>query len=199
MLGSTFRWLRENSVALASVAVAACALLFAFWQANQQQLHDRLTVRPDIQVRAQTHSSPDVPLPGIYLRNVGLGPAYVTEISALYEGQSIDTTHDLMLLVVGQWLAEHPEREDTISWTVNMLYFDTSITGWTICKGEYAPLVTFSEESPYEKAFSEFLLQELTKLAVRVQWRSVYGEDFVHTYTTRFADLQTREPIQSGQ
>ena len=74
------------AIGTASVIVACCALWVAVSQGQQARLHDRLSVRPQLDWRASTDER------GVFsikLINVGLGPAIVSNVQLAYQGRSL--------------------------------------------------------------------------------------------------------------
>lgn len=77
----------ENITDIATVIIATCALLVTTYQIYTTRKHNRLAVRPLIQIGWTTNEKID----GIWLRNVGLGPAIITKFTISHKGKILTT------------------------------------------------------------------------------------------------------------
>ena len=78
----------------ATAIVALIALTFSFWQIRTFREHNRLTVRPRMVLWLDSSIAPDgANTTTVVAKNVGLGPAYVTNIEYQFNGTAVDV-HD---------------------------------------------------------------------------------------------------------
>ncbi|MGZ0656577.1 hypothetical protein ACWPKS_13315 [Coraliomargarita sp. W4R72] len=80
----------------ASIFVASCALFVSIWSVRSQQRHNKQSVRPKL-FPVRVGPNRDGTRLGVYLRNHGLGPAYIKQLSFEPPGlkKKISQTDDL--------------------------------------------------------------------------------------------------------
>ena len=72
-------------VSWAAVAIAAVALGFSIWQGIEQRRHNRLSVKPTLAYYV-TSGEPDGRAAGVYITNVGAGPAFPVRTRVVFDG-----------------------------------------------------------------------------------------------------------------
>ncbi|MCA0132603.1 hypothetical protein [Winogradskyella alexanderae] len=82
--------MEENITNIATVIIAICAIFLTIYQIYATRKHNRLGIRPLLKIGWTT----DEKIDGIWLKNVGLGPAIITAFSIKHDGKII-TTKDL--------------------------------------------------------------------------------------------------------
>ena len=93
----------SDIIAISSVVIALCALIFSILQARQSDKVTRLSLRPKLQITfVRNRSSFDDITPGIYIENRGLGPAILDKCHLVVG----DSTFDI---------AKYEELEEYIS------------------------------------------------------------------------------------
>ncbi len=94
----------SDYIALASAAIAVCALGVSLWQGYLTRLHNVLSVRPHVEVLFRGVYDEDQVK--ITLINNGLGPALITSLLAHHDGRTFplnsdDSFSDLANLIAG--------------------------------------------------------------------------------------------------
>jgi len=82
-LGARRRW-QEDAVAYCATIVAIAALSTSIWQAHLSAKHNRLSVRPLL--RASTDFGAAFEVPGLFLKNQGVGPAIISSAHLYLDG-----------------------------------------------------------------------------------------------------------------
>jgi hypothetical protein len=77
----------QDTIGMASVVIALCALIFSFWQAAESREHNRLSLKPHLTTWAQRQ--PDKGVFDVELINSGLGPAIIKRFTFLLDGQPL--------------------------------------------------------------------------------------------------------------
>lgn len=79
----------DTSIALASAAVAACALGVTIWQGRQNHKHNVLSVRPFIGALEHYENVDNIKQITFELINSGVGPAIIKNFVLLYDGKEV--------------------------------------------------------------------------------------------------------------
>jgi hypothetical protein len=82
--------MEENTTNIATVIIALCAVFLTIYQIYATRKHNRLGVRPLLKIGWTTDENID----GVWLKNLGLGPAIITNFSIKHKGKTT-TTKDL--------------------------------------------------------------------------------------------------------
>jgi hypothetical protein len=167
----------EQLTAVAAVVVAATALSVSVWQAAITRRHNRLSVRPALFFL--WYDSPD--RIGLYLRNVGLGPAQIHSLDlSLVDGNGEEedvpdmfkACRELSLTDLGTvWAYDGRDNNDQ----------------WMAPQAEY-PVVTFLLRFDEEEKRRENV-RALQRLRLRLRYTSIYGEQSTLLYRVRSANF----------
>lgn len=76
----------EKYTALSSMLVAACALVISIWQSYSIQQHNKLSLRPYLEMAFEYDRREG--RWGLYIYNQGMGPAQVTAVQYKVDGKS---------------------------------------------------------------------------------------------------------------
>ena len=90
-MGATQASSAEQIVAISSLCVAALAFAVTLWQGYLTRKHNRLSVQPRLRVSLQLGERP-----GIYLQNVGFGPAVIIDFLIALEGSDAVSAFDAL-------------------------------------------------------------------------------------------------------
>ncbi len=89
-VGCALTWADAHATAL----VAVIAVAFTFWQIRVAREHNRLSVRPRLVIWLDSSTEPNGHrTTTVIVKNLGLGPAYVTKIEYQFNGIAVDV-HD---------------------------------------------------------------------------------------------------------
>ncbi len=91
----------EKRIPWATAIVAVCALIVSFWQLTQNHKHNKLSVKPLLNVDyhvddvvddddKKTKTRKKITF---VLKNVGVGPAIITDFLLLYDGKKVTEPH----------------------------------------------------------------------------------------------------------
>ncbi len=76
-----------------SVIIAACVLSVTIWQGWQNRKHNRLSVKPFLNVLGCVSRSGNIKDYTVTLVNHGVGPAIIKNFELLFEGKSVSNNH----------------------------------------------------------------------------------------------------------
>lgn len=155
----------ELVVSILALVISVAAAIFAWQQVDVSQRHNRVSVAPLLQLTP--HAEGKTGRNGIYLSNVGLGPAIMTGFSVstgaiVASGFSSDRWAELLQAAGG-----------------NPLCF---ATGWpregaAIKAGDELPLVYITKAEGVESCYAEIVkLMAGPGLQVSVEYTSIYGD-----------------------
>ena len=85
-VGCALTWADAHATAI----VAIVAVAFTFWQIRVGREHNRLSVRPRLVIWLDTATDASGHHITTVVRNLGLGPAYVTKIEYLFKGVPVN-------------------------------------------------------------------------------------------------------------
>ena len=145
------------SFALAPIFIAAIALGLSIWAGREQRKHNKLSVKPFLDILADDKR--------IHIENVGLGPARITSIEAIVDDEetfyfdSFEGGYNCMLkLFPNTEIEEKVDRFHT--------YDNTQVL-----PGKYRDLVRFNKDrDPGE------VVSAVTRLKITVHYESMYNE-----------------------
>lgn len=89
---------RDSILALAGIVIATISLCLAIWQGSEQIRHNHVSVEP--RINAYFSSDGRKNQWGIYLINNGMGPAFVSGITATVDGKPVQTINNNIFLGV---------------------------------------------------------------------------------------------------
>lgn len=182
--GSAVRW--DRVTAVASLIVAAAAFGLSVWQVWVTQNHNRLSVKPQVQISRYLSLSPEATLVGLRVVNNGFGPATVRGSLLNFKGK------DLGPIIRPTW---HQIDSDTEP--LGKLGRSLFPNGTFLPAGERFGLLTLTEVNKRQvDAFRD--LSDLLKL--RICYCSAYDECWTATWkydAAKNADIVSNEPIES--
>lgn len=157
-------WISDNAAAV----IALCALGLAIYQAFSTRRHNRLSVRPRLFVVPNRALSPGIGTFSVTLRNGGLGPALISGFEVLLDKKpaSLDDRNIATALigtVVGKPLSRFQYH----------LLSPASV----VAKDEQLVLLEIAFPAASTQDY-ETVLAALERLAVRIRYSSMYGENF---------------------
>lgn len=146
----------EKYTALSSMLVAVCALVISIWQSYSIQQHNKLSLRPYLEVEFNYDQGGSWDL---YIHNQGMGPAQVTSLRYIVDGE-LYPNYDEFLIALGE------DPECYTKGNIGRFYkiADRQIAFRTLKVSCYKPL------------------KELEKMIDRMQivldYQSLYGESY---------------------
>jgi len=155
----------DRITAVVSLFIAVLALGVSLWQGMVTRTHNRLSVRPRLQLLYNAYR--DKP-PGFYFKNVGTGPAIIRKIEAYIDGKPVDVTHGKILpeCIINtlctkytKWKTQHIAPGFSIMPGEELLYF-----------GIYSPIDSMKEEEEFSN--------KMLKVDFYVDFESIYNEQY---------------------
>ena len=145
-------------IALCALGVSFIAVVLGFWQAWATRRHNRLTVKPELELALDMHK-------GYVLINGGLGPAKVTRLFVKFNGNKfnffdLDESENFM---------EATKLDELCTWTV-------IAKSMMIRSGQTVPLITMKD--PTNKETRELIANTYPFLVISISYESIYGEKF---------------------
>ena len=182
--GSAVRW--DRVTAVASLIVAALALGVSVWQGRVTRNHNRLSIKPQVQISRDL--SAGATLKGLLVANNGVGPATVHGSLLNFNG------NDLGPILRPTW---HQIDSDSDTKPLGKLNIGLFPNGTYLSAGGRYRLLTLTEKNKDKlDAFRE--LSNLLEL--RICYCSVYDECWTATWkydAARNADTVSNEPTES--
>lgn len=159
------QFLNYITIDVAAFLVALMACIFTIWQLIIQRKHNKLSVKPLLQVKHNWESK----IRSICIKNCGLGPVIITDITLVYKAKKIhfDTISDKYDLA--------NEYLDLGFYS----YGETVDKDSILDKGEELQLLSlsFHEDHDYNNARERiFTFLKETKLVI--SYKSIYNEPF---------------------
>lgn len=161
-----------------AILIALFALGLAVWEGIENRRHNRLSTRPLLVFITQLYADKKV---GLFLNNLGPGPAIVSDIRAKVDGKEfgfhnpddvVQVAKELSLYV--DWAAGHYVGK-----------------GSTISSGEKQELLSIQSEATTERI--ALFRQALSRLELTVKYDSLYRVPDQSTYKWREAANQKVE------
>lgn len=156
----------ETAISLASAFVALLALAVAIWQAIMARKHNRLSVKPILAV--DTFLSVDKETVGIRLRNKGVGPLILQDVS-LEKGTERASLSDGSFKQMLPLLASKDFK------------FTATSPGYSLLPNEYLWLISTSNHNT-ENGLLDTLFDSLTGVTIKFAYESVYQEQFAGSW-----------------
>ncbi|HTC28515.1 hypothetical protein [Dyella sp.] len=157
-------WNHSDIMAACSVFVAACAFFLSIWQALAMVRHNKLSVRPHIDVNVSRAIGKPVSLS---VTNDGLGPAFVKDLAITYEGVSYDMNKQAM----------PPELFKKLT-DVAHIHCIMPGPGTAIRPGQEVELFIFYR-SIESDAFHNRAVNVCNKIGLKLVYKSIYGTKFI--------------------
>ena len=159
-----------------ALILAAAAFASSFYHFHTQRSHQKLSVRPYLQI-ARTFSSvkdPDSYTFQVTLRNVGLGPAIIDKKSMVLDGHETEDVHDEFeqwIRVVNRYTPANGNAQ---------CKSDRCDTGYALDKGDEIELlsVDFPKEEMSFMDARDVALELSRYIQISIGYRSHYGETF---------------------
>jgi len=148
-----------------AIGLSACAVITSLWLGWTALEHNRLSVRPLV-LGVPYLEGPDE-RNGLYLKNVGLGPAIIKSASISLDGKRYDLTGDI-------W------QDALISIDVEPLCFRTARLPLetTIQVGQELPLLSMRSSSSVALCLHESIkLLSEHQIHIALEYQSLYGEN----------------------
>ena len=152
-MGATQASSAEQIVAISSLCVAALAFAVTLWQGYLTRKHNRLSVQPRLRVSLQLGERP-----GIYLQNVGFGPAVIIDFLIALEGSDAVSAFDALDML-----------ESPVPLNVNVLAKDD-----TIAPSEKITVLELKSSLPNQNVMS--VISEWARLYISIEYASLYGQ-----------------------
>jgi len=154
-----------------NLIVSTCALIVAFlvflataWQGYLARKHNRLSVKPILEV--ESHMASNVNFMGLKIENCGVGPAIIKKIEIFYRNDSLGVVSD------GDWIHRIGEHGVPVGTTYATLQTSDSL----IKSGGYLWLLKNDDVEKGENCRRfKSLLDEVT---ISIKYESIYGEKF---------------------
>ena len=143
-------------MAIASVAIAVCALIATFWQAKLAREHNRKSTTPLLNFHSSTVDGYST-----WLRNDGVGPAILVDFHYFVDSEQCQT------------IVQVSER---LRVPVEVAFFHAEVKiPASIGVGQSVQLVGFSSDAKFVPVIHDLV----ARLDIRTTYTSVYGEQFV--------------------
>jgi len=163
MCDDSNKWNRITGIS--AMITATCALFVSVWQGYETRTHNRLTVRPHLQLTRSIERGKPI---GLYVKNVGSGPAIIKKVEVYFadnlikEGPDNFAPRQIMKLIQpkhGHW------------------FFCNLTPEYRLMPGEEVVYVgaTLRDASKEEK---ETLFKNMHKVTLFLEYESIYGEKF---------------------
>lgn len=160
----------DTIVAITGTFIALLALGITIWEGRESRKHNRLSVRPSLRfdIFFSTKESSR-----IVLCNVGLGPMIVKKIQIITRDHVIDANKQDWVKEVIRHLAQTGLKNGHLgAFSLNPTTFELDDI---IQAGEQLNLLEMIDDKSEDRYFSK----ALTRLGLRVEYQSFYGERFV--------------------
>lgn len=156
-------WNPELITSICAIFISLLTLIVFIYQTNIIRKEQSLSVLPYLTLGNQGYGSPNYQL---QLKNDGIGPAFIREVSILYE----DETYEMDLPT---FLYEHMPAMDTIS---NILHSNI-YSGQLIPAGRIIPILQVNNSQ--ESAYALSTLLKPLDLELRIIYESVYEDSWI--------------------
>ena len=157
-----------------SVFIAALAFFISIWSVVTSRKHNRLSVRPHMKIYEYFF----LDWSGIYISNMGLGPAIIKSFILIIDGKEVIDVNDFPKKPLGIWNTAFTKlgfKED-----MKPLALLSYKVGEAIPNGEPIRLVELSmEKQPSNDEYlrkQELLRSALKHFEIKIKYTSMYGE-----------------------
>jgi len=163
----------SNIASTIALVASILAVVFSWQQNNITEEHNRLSVKPILQLTPMVEG--DNKRNGLYLSNVGLGPAIIKKFEVRTKN------HNISGFESNKW--------DLVLRAVN-LRADCFATGWptdnaTVKADDEIPLLSITNSDNRDRCLPEMIgLVGGEEIHVTVTYQSIYGDTYVEHATT---------------
>lgn len=169
----------DTSIAVGALLVAVAGIWLSIVEFHAAREHSRLSVMPAMTLSGG--SWPDDSFVGIALTNEGLGPAWVEPLELFIDHERVESWDDVDSLLgltdISPYLIHYDFRAD-VAWQV----------------GLEEKLYGLQSKSPVFDQYRSRVADALDRVAVRVCFRSFYGEYGVAAFGDLELDCPSVEP-----
>lgn len=153
-------------IALGAAIVALAALFISIYEVHATRRHNRLSVRPVLQLRITLHQGDPS---GLSVTNSGLGPAVILGARVWLDGT-----------LIGSW--DRPATTEVIKHLREQPSVSTLVDGSTLLPGTRKMLICLDSYSPAKNSDFKALIE--TRLDFEIRYESLYGGENL-TVTTK--------------
>lgn len=166
-------WSHISLSDFASTIIALCALIFTVWQSRKQRIHDRLSVKPHLDILEQrNHFGSEVSF-CLEIKNNGLGPAIIRS-HKIYKGSEGTKDYELV---------EDLEAELNEMLDLNTVYTSELHPNFGLSANTSHPYLLVKIESNDPEASDQLRSALYCKYNIEIEYESMYGERF--TFSTK--------------
>ncbi len=156
----------EWVVPVSSAVIAIAALFVAVRQGVVTRRHNRISVTPHLVIIQKV--TPQSPQVDTRLKNYGVGPAVISEVTVLVDGEKLDNIEE----------AEWPKILSRVG--LKYRYAEVSLPNLTV--GSFVPIghdesllmIDLGDEE--QETFD--LINHLKRIDIRIRYKSVYGDPY---------------------
>lgn len=156
-------------IAISAVVVALSAFIVSVWQGISSRKHNRLSVKPLVDINLSTGPSGDA---SVALTNSGVGPALLQSFSVLYQNKKYifnsTKTHNELFKSIGVDLRQ-------VHWSAGRHLKDAALG-----VGESIIMLNIEDTSQC-RVQTEKMYEAIKTMQFEVEYQSIYGE--VYSYT----------------
>ncbi|MCE5319170.1 MAG: hypothetical protein LLG04_17635 [Parachlamydia sp.] len=164
------RTITDRITTIATVIIAITALGVSIWQGIETRKHNRLSVRPHLVFL--TDFSPQDSELGIYIKNNGVGPAYIKDVEISVNGKVIPNSSCNWKSILNS--LNIPDLAPWMEW----LCFNE---GASIKNDEVIGLLTVKRENITKEKF-ESLKKAISQIDIQIRYVSSYEDCFSLKY-----------------
>jgi len=158
----------DTVTAICSVFIAVCALIVSIWQGSATRRHNKLSVKPYINIRVSISKHAD--FMGIQIENNGIGPAVIRKCIVFVDGKptQIDS--------FGSW-----EKVGKAAGIFDKkISFRTFPEGTVLKEGQALDLISYPKQNWTDKGRT-IVEKALSRIRVKIEYDSLYGDKFEET------------------
>lgn len=158
----------ETVIAICAVFIAACALGVSIWQGAETRRHNKLSVKPYINIRVLI--SRQAEYMGVQIENNGIGPAVIKKCIVFVDGKptQIDS--------YGSW-----EKVGKAAGIFDKkISFMTFPEGTVVKEGQVIPLISYPKQH-WTDPGRKIVENALSRIRVKFIYESMYGDKFEET------------------
>lgn len=149
-------------IAASAMIVSLCALFTTFWQCILVRIHNRLSVKPYLDI---THSTYNDSSTSIKLSNVGLGPSIIDSYELSLDGKYVDTDLEGFKFVCNELGVKSMCKERTLDNT-DIIAADNTIYLFQV----------MTDADKIDDNSMEALLQLKQRVNIKINYSSIYGD-----------------------
>ncbi|MCG9711838.1 hypothetical protein L1D29_03265 [Shewanella insulae] len=168
----------SDYIASAAVVIAFCALAVSIWQGYVMRLHQKLSVKPHIDIDYKFF--PGKPIE-IRMLNNGVGPAIIKSFKVLYDGKSISENQTDAYLKVLKELKTDTELEFKYE-------YNFPLKNEALSSGENEYLLQVELVGEYDESATSRAKSSLSRIGFKTEYECMYGNKFVHNMPLLFSN-----------